>query len=67
MPVMPVLANGGTYIKPFLETSAKYFFGDQPYTPLASKRGLAPSQSTAPSSLTTSRKSLPSIAHMPAK
>lgn len=43
MPVMPVLANGGTYIKPFLETSTLYLFGDQPCTPLASKRGLAPS------------------------
>ena len=32
MPVMPVLANGGTYIKPFLETSAKYFFGELPCT-----------------------------------
>lgn len=43
MPVMPVLANGGTYIKPFLEISTLYLFGDQPCTPLASKRGLAPS------------------------
>ena len=47
MPVMPVLANGGTYIKPFLETSTLYLLGDQPCTP-------APSQSTASSSLPSS-------------
>ncbi len=46
MPVMPVLANGGTYIESFLQTSTLYLLGDQPCTPPASKRGPALSQST---------------------
>ena len=54
MPVMPVLTNGGTYIKPFLETSTLYLLGDQPCTPPASKRGSALSQSTTSSSLPSS-------------